>query len=398
MQEAAYRAFAPSIIGPRLLSLAGAVIAACVLFAWLAARGASALVALALAMVFFLDPMFVQGYRGARVDAWVFALMLGACLLVRTPSALRHTNAGALIVTAGFVWPSAIFLAPLVAIEMRSLRALPWMAVGAIFGAVLCALPLLPQLQAMVSVTSGTIQSVWGGRSVQQIVSLLLSSFQQSPLIPAAGLIASIVGGRRALPAGAALAVALLLMLQTSIYVHRAVYLLPYFIAIIATWVDGPGSARSPRWAAVVLAVFLAWAGTTSLVLRPVLAWSARDARDPETFRRAATALPSLQSRLVFLGPWEFYYVGRENGWRMVRADPGIGPAASRVMMERLDYALIPVDDPAAPVNLLLEMGWRVVAHVTVPSPAATLFSGSVAAPRRYDLYSRSGLETMNSR
>ena len=397
MQEMAYRAW-PGVTGPRLLSLVGAVLAAYLLFRWLLARDHSAQTALALAAVFLLDPLFVQGYRGARVDAWVFVLVFAACILVARPSQLRAALAGALVVVAGFVWPSAIFLTPLVLIELRRRRDLWGIAAGAVVALALCAWPLLAQLQLMLSDTAGVVEGASGDRAFTDVVRYFAASVAQSPLVMVAAVAGLMIAGRRVMALGVALGAVLLVMSQMTIHVHRVVYLLPYLLPIIAAACERLFRSDRRAIAQIGLLALIAWAFILSLVLRPALAWSARDARDPKNYDRAASAMPFLQSRLVFLGAWELYYAGRQHGWRMVRADPGIGPEAYRAMLDRLDYALIPADDPAAPVSMLTGMGWRVVAQFTLPSPAPRLLAAGEPAARRYDVYTRKVFETMINR
>ena len=117
-----------SLIGPRLVTLVGAMTAATVMLGWLLRMKVPPKIALAIGLIFLLDPLFVQGYRGNRIDCWVFALCGGACwaLSVVKESVSRQQPisnrlvalAGGLSAIAFLVWPSAILLYPLLMVEL----------------------------------------------------------------------------------------------------------------------------------------------------------------------------------------------------------------------------------------------------------------------------------------
>ncbi|MFZ2097168.1 MAG: hypothetical protein WAV05_11080, partial [Anaerolineales bacterium] len=122
LQEWAFQFSGESLVGPRAISLIGALAAATIAVGWLRSRGTSAFKAGLLGLIFLLDPLFTQSYRGARVDGWAMALGLGACwVLSRTSWRIQNGRtyhgmvllAGALDLLAFFVWPSAVMLFPL---------------------------------------------------------------------------------------------------------------------------------------------------------------------------------------------------------------------------------------------------------------------------------------------
>lgn len=412
LQEVAYRASAPSIVGPRLSTLLGAIVAAYLMFLWLRARRAGVGPALGLSVVFFLDPIFVQGYRGARVDSWVFALVLLACILVRRSAdgpasgegvARRLVVPSTLMVVAFFVWPSAIYLIPLVVAEavlthtplrVPVTRVLSWglaAIAGAILGMVLCLIPMIGQLPTVLSDTLITRDQYY--RAVDPVGHLIgavwnmVLSFQQSPLVPVAALAAAVSRRNRVL--AAATAVAVLSMLPTMMYVHRVVYLLPYLIGLIGEGWPRVDESRPRAWPRVAMAAMLVLAGSISLVARPALAFMTREARNSALWEEAALQMPELRFQRLYLEPWEFYYVGRRLGWKMVRPYGDIGSAAYAAMFSGLDYALLTEAESARRRGFFAAMDWHLIHQIVLPSVQAEIPGRAAARPRHFDLYSR---------
>lgn len=412
LQEIAYRALAPSMLGPRLSALLGALVAACLIFLWLRSRLVSAGPAFALSVVFLLDPVFVQGYRGARVDCWVIAVVIAACILVRRSPGGPRTGAhvsrrlvlpGGLLVLACFLWPSAIFLFPLVAAEAIAALAplapspgtvLRWglaATAGGLLVLALCLFPVAGQLSAVMADTGVTVQanssvgSLW--TRLPAAVWQLVLSYQHSPFLPLAAAAAAWSRGNRVLTVAAVAAA--LAMLPTQVYVHRVAYLLPYLIGLVGeSWRRAPVS-RPQVWHAAAVTVALIWAASLSLVARPALALTVRHARDSARLVEAAAQMPDLRNQRVYLGPWEFYYAGRQLGWKMVRAYGGVGSEASEAMFANLDYALLNEAQSAQQRGFLAATGWQLIQQVTLPSVEAAYPLRPPAKPRHYDLYAR---------
>ena len=406
VQEAAYRLLAPSVAGPRLSTLLGALLVACLAWRWLCARGVSAGPALVLASALLLDPVFVQGYRGARVDCWAIAIVLSACTLLRrggdVPSSLRLALVGGLALAALFVWPTAIYLLPLLAAELiqsnpgvltpsrLSLRAWLALAGGGLVALSLCLLPIAGLLPGMVgdilvsqsANTSASSPSDYLPKAVWNLV----YSFQLSPFLPLAAALVAGMRGNRVL--AGALIVAVAGMLPTHMYVHRAVYLLPYAVGLVSEVWRGPAMASQRTWRAPAMAVIVLWAATLSLGIRPAVALSEWHARSPSRIDEAAAQLPEIRSQRVYLESWEFYYAGRRRGWKMVCPYGDIGQPALAELLSSLDFALVGEVGPSGRDAFFEAMGWRLARRITLPSTQRALFGGA-PRPRQYRLYSR---------
>jgi hypothetical protein len=385
-------------------------VAAYLMFLWLRSRGVPDTPATALATLFLIDPVFVQGYRGARIDGWVMALMLAACLLVRASrgslvsgqAASRRTVAvGLLLVVAFFVWPSTVYLLPLVAVELfnayRSLelatvvRRVAALTTGAVFGFAACVVLAGGQFPAMFADSFLSQQAYYRTPLTLAVVPIkigeLLSSFQQSPIVPLLAGAALLTGRNRLL--GVATLFTVAAMIPSNIYVHRVVYLLPYLFGLLGSgWIKA-SAVPDRRWPAVVLGLAILWAASVSLVARPALALAAQAGRDPALIEQAAATMPALGSSRIFLGAWEFYYAGRTHGWKMIRPYGVFTPDQFERMYTEVDYALVPEADSIRQRDFFSAMGWHLVHQVSLPSPQAAVGTQAAGPERRYFLYSR---------
>ena len=368
IQELAYRLAAPSSVGPRVSTLAGAVLSAVLAYAWLRRRRTPRPLAWSLGVLLLLDPLFVASYRGARVDSWVLACMFAACLLVRRGaepdrSIARHmSGAAVLAVIAFFVWPSAFYLYPLLVAEFievaptRTAAALArWLRPAAIAGSLallLCVAPLWSQRGAVWADLFVSKNAYLPGTFVGRILENLLAlpaTFGISPIFPILAVVAAILRYRSYLVAAAV--VALLSMLPTQIYGHRVLFLLPYFVGLVGDgyqemsvrW-SGPAGARLRQ---TCLGLAMAWAVALSLIGRSANAWSQREERDPERLITAAEVTLGHAQRRVYLGPWELYYAGRFLGWEMFREYGTFSSAEWRTLLGHVDSAILGPQVPA---------------------------------------------------
>jgi len=383
MQEMAYHITAPSPSGPRVSTIAGALLAAALAYGWLRARGFSWWPAWVWSVVLLLDPQFVASYRGARVDSWVFAVMFGACLAARrgaeradasSPAAWRYfAGAGVLAGVGFFVWPSAFYLYPLLladlvegaistgrrAVARRALL----VATGGLVGVLLCLLPMLGQITTVwhdvfVSKDAYLNQGSLPRRILSGLAGLPLA-FKLSPILPLLTLGA--VFFRRNLPVTIAAAATLAVMLPTQVYAGRVVYLLPYMMILVAQGAEEMEKRSRRSWRRLrvgAVALVLLWASGLSLLARPANAWASRRARQPELIWAAADHDIGSGARKIYLGAWEFYYAGRAAGWEMFVPYGPFTPAESARFYESLDEAIVHATDPAAVTDPLVAAGF----------------------------------------
>jgi hypothetical protein len=339
LQEVFYRVFAPSPAGPRMSSILGAVLASAALLGWLLFRGTIAWVAATCSLLLLWDPLFVEGYRGARVDSWAMACMLFALWIIagglennkelRSKPAGWQVAAGLFIALSGLIWVSAVLLLPLVALqclqgngslqqgELRPrIAALVWIGV---FTLLFFALLLLPQAPSWATLLSDLRGSVGGATSKGIDVEAFLAPYVRSPWVPLAALAG--IAYARLWGLGLALLVATWGVLVTGVYVHRSVYLLPYFLLAIAASTTvlvrgNGGSGLKPIFGAAVLALLMIWSAALSLGARTIMAWKEREFRNPDLLRVMLRDKISPQPIKAYLVPYELYYAARELGWK----------------------------------------------------------------------------------
>jgi len=279
--------------------------------------------------------------------------------------------AGGLAAAAPFVWPSAVILYPLVLLELVYLlhkvkevegwkEACSYLLVFAAGGIVFTALLLGPVWQQFLWLLDNLQGDV--GRTVakKSFVDSLLGSVQvfrgTSPILPLLALVGAVFrreGGLIVATVGA-----VVIVLLTSPYSHRFVYLLPYLLVLSAGFYQHlaeQGSVKNHRRVGtIILMGLLAWSVGLTLVLRPVLAWGQKEARSPDILLEAAETSIGAGAHHVLVDPWEFYYAGRALGWKIYR--PHISYDIDREkLLVRMDYAILPYDKKDTPYTEQLE-------------------------------------------
>lgn len=377
LQESAYRLSGGSMLGPRVASLVGAVFAGSMALGWLAARGTIPAVALAGAALLLLDPSFTQGYRGARVDCWAIGFCLAAAWSLRAarqPERCgRHAfRAGLCAGVGGLIWPSVVFLGPLLLAEgWAAVRQTPapdrWrtacrgavlFAVGAVGLFVVALIPFQAELRAMVAdlfsiSRSGLNLSSGGSHPRASQLGVFWQSLQLGPWLFVLALPAWLV--RRDCGLGLGLAVAVAITLATNAYVHRVVYLLPYALGLVTGAASEWSTRPVARWVPWVvrggLTAMLGWGVVLTLVLRPWLALGQAEGRNPAVLVEAATRALGRTHAAVYVSPWEFYYAGRQLGWRQYKL-PFVPEEPSSPgwtnLLRRMDYVIFAVSELTA--------------------------------------------------
>ena len=384
LHELSFR-LAGSARGPRGAALLGSVLAAAAMLFWLLARAVPPWAAVWLSLAFYLDPLFVKSYKGARVDAWAIALALAACLVLRRamkpgrrPGRLRKTLgyalfAGSLAAAAAVTWQSAVILYPLIAAELYALAVerrtkrrgdgrrggssretvlvVAAFGLGGLAGAVVLCTPLIGHLEQVVRDAGLFLQGSAGAShaladrawKVIDVGAAARVLWMSGIVILAAGLGAFC---RRTPALILATVLAYLMVGGTVMYAGRAVYLLPYFVVLAsglyAAGVPACETRRLPRLRAYVLAALVAWSVGMSLGVRTAVAWGSRAERHPGPLFEMAEAGLGRGEHEVFLGQtFEFYYVGRTLGWKMYTPN---GPGSSARVVEllaRVDAAVL---------------------------------------------------------
>jgi hypothetical protein len=413
-QEAAYRLAGGSPVGPRLSAILGAYVASLALMGWLLARGTLPWVALGCALIFLWDPLFVEGYRGARVDSWAMAFMLFALWSVRAAGGRQQSSlgparwqvvAGLCVAVAGLIWVSAILLVPLLIYEVLAVRRFagaPWMGavvdllwVGAI-AALFIALLLLPQLSHLSAMVDG-LRAGTGKRVVAGIdVIGLLQPYARSPWVPLAAVASLFIS--RSAGLALALVAAVAGVLVTEAYVHRAIYLSPYFMAAIAggatTLLAKPRPRWLTRWAVyATFAVMLGWSGGMTLAARTYLALKEAEGRNPTVLIAMTEQEIGPGPHKVYLGNWELYYAGRGLGWQQFKMSPeDWNDESFLALIRQMDHVIFSPNHSKRPTEeLMAQLGFNArTATTSGPVAAANIGNRATASKfSEYVIYSR---------
>jgi hypothetical protein len=416
IQEIAFQLGHQSVMGPRLSSLIGGLLAATALFGYLLARQIPKTISFLLAFILLLEPMFVQSYRGGRVDSWAIAVCLLACWLLRVAinrgqNGKNRTKlvamAGGLAVTSQFVWISALLLYPLILIEFLDLlktakgqrqgrqfvlRQILTISLGGILAGAILIVPILPHLGTLLSnmVTLSTNNQTLRDRShflgeIPWILNAVFSTYKLSPfLLPVVGLGVVLCRDRRLVLATFFMAA---LVFVTHVYQFRCIYLLPYFFLLLADPFHPSrrlSNVNIRRILIGALCVLVLWGSGLSLVVRPAIALNQSAGRAPTILCNAGMALVGAGAHNVYLGTPELYYAGRALGWKMYKlpdnsrvlapqAGSKFSTLAQRANLPAIDYVVsIPNQLDANTEQIIQDFGLNKQKVFTNPATAQT--------------------------
>lgn len=371
--------------GPRISGILGAVAAATAMVGWLHARGASGHVSVFLGLILLLDPIFVQAYTIGRVDGWAMAACLAACWSLESinkeeqSSTVRPESmfAGGSTALAFFIWPSVIFLLPLILLQLFTVsnrkktnspsrkiylaNAMFLFAIGGAVTSLFLLIPVAPKLFALfgnivdgVVINSRTGTANYTLLESQQIINgikHLLQVLKFSPFLVLMALIGAIRGREWGLITAGVTVV--LLMIATVVYSHRIQYLLPYFIVMASVlFIQGRGyelKSKNKFTSVLALATLLVWSIGLSLVARSIIAIEGRKELERRQIYEAAQNMIGVGEHTVYSFPYEFYYTGRSLGWKMykpylaVGVDPLLNPGVLQLTLDKVDFAIMPL-------------------------------------------------------
>lgn len=342
-------------LGPRISSIIGGLLASSMLLGWLLARGVPVFASFWLSIAFLLDPLFVLSQRMARVDCWVFALCIAACWILATESKngnrslprIKLMGAGGLAAGAAFVWPSAIFLYPLIGLELFRLtkaeetinekfKSLASSSLIFILGSVLVAfflmLPIwkiLPSffgdMNAMVSQNVGSAkpfhEKVFILLDYQPWLKMIKAFFKNfSPLFPVLGLAGALLHREKGLIFVTLVTVTIIF--ASLVYEFRVLYLLPYFILLCSgIFIKAKLISTTQllkKGGKVALIMLVIWSIGISLIVRTALGLEASSEMDRDRIKQVLCTSIGQGDYKVFLDfTYEFYFVGRSLGWKL---------------------------------------------------------------------------------
>ncbi|MEJ5961907.1 ArnT family glycosyltransferase [Pedobacter immunditicola] len=374
LQELTYHIFGE--YGPRVMSLFGALVAATAAVGWLLACGIKRYVAFLLGIIFLLDPLIVQSYTIARIDCWAIALCFFACWILRSNKTSLKWNgkivvAGLLMTLSFFIWPSALFLFPLVILELISLvkdkgtaneprglfKTMVILISTCFIATILILIPVAPvAFSSMNNVIEGLRLNLISGPNSSENAGPpdiytnsveILRSLKFSPFLPIIALFTIIV--RKELGLLIAGMTIVVLLVLTVVYINRVLYMIPYFVFVVAYLYPArqPESFKPIKKSVLngFLAVLLVWCVGLTLIARTVLAFDNKEERERGQISVAAQQLIGKGDHHVFLCASEFYYAGRNLGWKMYTPYLAFGDVLTfktiKIVLPTVDYFLM---------------------------------------------------------
>lgn len=392
LQELAFQAVGQ--YGPRVSGVLGAFVAATALVGLLLARDTSRAAALMLGLAFLLDPIFLQAYTLGRVDGWAMATCLISCWILRKAAGERDAATNRRVAAAGagsalafFIWPSAVFLLPLILLELVRMTtkvqsvqfyskaffiSIAIFTLSGIITTVLLVVPVASKFYHLFwNIVDGFIINMQSGPSnakgagtgaVYQSTLSLFQTLKFTPFIVLFGLLGIYI--RRDVGVICAGVTATLIMVLTLVYMHRVQYLIPYFIIIIAgifeRGYDYKHSFKSTISIATKLNMILviSWSIVISIVARSILAFDEKVNRKRELIYQAAMTMIGYGKHAVCIPGPEFYYAGRSLGWEMYKPYAAVGDTLStdklKGIITHIDYLILPSWEEAEEFDCLL--------------------------------------------
>jgi 4-amino-4-deoxy-L-arabinose transferase-like glycosyltransferase len=339
-------------IGPRILALLGGLAAGSCALGWLLERKVPRKIAGLLAMALLLDPLFTLSQRMARSDSWVVACCLASCWLLRLASN-KHGSvkiisiiiSGMLAALAAFIWPSAIFLYPLICVEFFHLiygstdikwswsklmvYAFYFILSGLLISFVLI-LPIRHQLVTIIGDMEDMVAlNVNSNKSpLDRMLGLfsyhpwlkLIKAFAKtlSPFLPL--LAAWAVVFRRDKGMVLAATFTLAIIFSTLVYEFRILYMLPYFVALSGDHFKRLFNVKSNihRLSTSFLILVVVWSFSITILLRSAIAYGDKPLHNRSLITNAATSAIGSGNYKVFLAfTYELYFSGRSLGWQL---------------------------------------------------------------------------------
>ena len=273
---------------------------------------------------------------------------------------------------AFFVWPSAVLTYPLILAELLALlreeyslrqsgasilRSVNAFVIGGLVTTALLLIPIWPLHMVVFNDIGPVLEASQPPYNLSLQITNLLDSFKYSLLLPFSALIGSI-WGRSRLIAWMALLV-FVYLLSTRLYSSRLIYLLPYAIGLIGGAYQVPftlnANAKTRRLITHLgLSLMIIGGIGMSLIIRPAIALSQKEGRDPNIlFDMGRESIGNGPYR-VYLGAWEFYFVGRELGWHMFNEYVDQNPNDHLTLLSSVDHAIFHQGDVDADLDSLL--------------------------------------------
>ena len=407
--------FTQSPLGPRLMSLFGALVAASGCLGWLLSLKTPRFIAVCLSLVYLLDPIFVSSYRGARVDCWAMGLCFITCWMIRheinhlqsVERSKRSKNyrlffiVGINLIAIISIWITGLLLLPLIFIEIYELLLNYWrinksttihhlliMVLGSCLTLLMIIAPIYPQFLIAFNdllrfVRSDSLALNFSDKLYGDF-NHLKTSLILSPFLLTGGIVSIFFIRKRNITY--TFIFLLGLVFASKPYGNRIVYLIPYIILSLSCFfkrqytqennllMDTQQTSIEPhqtskrykyRLSQICLIILLTWSILISLGYRNIVALTQIESRNPNNLYSLVVDVVKEDTRV--LTPYEFYYAGRALNWKMFFPFGTYTAEEYNSFLSTMDYAIVPENQSDLAVEKLEDAGLSLIRTLNPP-------------------------------
>ncbi|MFM6199040.1 MAG: hypothetical protein ACKPE1_07850, partial [Dolichospermum sp.] len=156
-----------------------------------------------------------------------------------------------------------------------------------------------------------------------------LQSIKNSPILPILTVLSLIYYQDIALILTSLLA--LLIILKSSVYIHRVIYILPYLIALLSGIYSQSKYNNNIKTVRVIfLLLLLSYATSLSLIIRPIVGLGNASGRNIDTLLDSGKNSIGKGEYKVWDSTYHFYQAGRSLGWKLYHPFRGLEDEKAR--------------------------------------------------------------------
>ena len=199
----------------------------------------------------------------------------------------------------------------------------------------------------------------------------ILTSFKNSPILPILAILGLIYSQDKALIF--ATLFALFMILNSTVYIHRVIYSLPYLIALVGGIYSQQKSFNIPRLTpkikVICLVLLLGWATSLSLIIRPVIGLGNLEGRNLNLLTNAGMSSIGKGEYKIWDSTWQFYQTGRLLNWKLYQPFFGVGDQETRSnFLNKLDYIILPQSPDNPYYHLIEKSEFKLKESIKTPS------------------------------
>lgn len=217
---------------------------------------------------------------------------------------------------------------------------------------ILILIPIKDQLPTLISNFITYSRNLKSNLDITTIVNLL-QSFKNSPILPVLTIFSLVFYQDKVLILTSLLA--LFIILNSSVYVHRLIYILPYLIVLLSGIYSQlkPDNNNIKRVKVIFLVLLLSYATSLSLIIRPIIGLGNASGRNLDILLDSGKNYIGQGQYKVWDSTYHFYQAGRSLGWKLYHPFRGLEDEKAREkFLDQLDYIIISqsLNDPFYPL------------------------------------------------